>query len=163
MHRRDRIACPPPPLGELRFHSFFRVRKHITTNSLKKVRFKNTHKKRIPKVPLWGSQKQTQIHTKSSQNRLRAAVDAHRRHLWGGGLKYTEHLQETARNLKKFWRSMDTRSHSKTRQKQKWWTFRPVFIAFWGTSQQAEYRPRRPQNKIVIWEKTKSPCGSVHP
>ena len=39
MHRRRQIACPPP-LGELHFHSFFRVHKNITKHDFKKVRFK---------------------------------------------------------------------------------------------------------------------------
>ena len=46
MHRRRQIACPPP-LGELHFHSFFRVRKISQTHAFKKVRF-NKHAPKLP-------------------------------------------------------------------------------------------------------------------
>ena len=46
MRRRERIACLPP-LGELRFRSFFRVRKNASKNMLKKVHFT----KHAPKCP----------------------------------------------------------------------------------------------------------------
>ena len=93
-----------------------------------------------------GGQNPSTIVAKSSlsrRGRPPATFDLKKCSRMGGTpTKYTQHRLNNYIILPKFGQSMDTRSDSKTK---KWRAFRPVFLAFGRTFQQAEYRPPRPQ------------------